>query len=338
MNRNDHLRHGAHGAHGNQANQERIRDERVRDPYEAQRSVRTYGEGVPPRWDPSPSDDFAREGLSGDQFRPSGMYQPRHAASPWDEQPARYGGGYRDDEPGFAPPRTTGPGRHERGYPQASTGDDTDHYGRGQSNSGYRLSDLGERGHEQGPEGRGPYGSRDFDRSAPYAAGRGYYGGQEGRPDTYGSAGYQQQGKRYWFDESGNDQGRASSHRGVGPRGYVRSDERLRELICERLTEADLDASDIDVQVNEGTVTLEGSVPDRGTRHQAEDLVDDCGGVKDIQNHLRVVGRGVAARPHDTAGLPAAGSQGGAQPVAGTDSSAPTGTGTSATDVASRKH
>jgi osmotically-inducible protein OsmY len=337
MNRNDHLRHGTHGNH---PDQERIHDERVRDPYEGQRSVRTYGEGIPPRWDPSPSDDFAREGLSRDQFRPSGMYQPRHASSSWEEQPARYGGGYRDDEPGSAPPSAAGPGRRERGYWQASAADDTDHYGRGQSNSGYRMSDLSERGHEEGHTGRGPYSSRDFDRSAPYdAAGRSYYGGQEGRADTYGSAGYRQQGKRYWFDESGNDQGRAASYRGVGPRGYVRSDERLRELICERLTEAELDASDMDVQVNEGTVTLEGSVPDRRTRHQAEDLVDECGGVKDIQNHLRVRGSDAHVQPHDTASLATAGGGQGAQPVAGAeDSGAPAGAGPSTADVAPRKH
>ena len=40
-------------------------------------------------------------------------------------------------------------------------------------------------------------------------------------------------------------------HRGRGPRGYTRSDERIREDVNDRLTDDGwLDASDIDVQVS----------------------------------------------------------------------------------------
>src|SRR5437867_195160 len=43
--------------------------------------------------------------------------------------------------------------------------------------------------------------------------------------------------------------------RGVGPKGYLRSDERLTEVICERLTDdARIDASDITVAVRDGKV------------------------------------------------------------------------------------
>ena len=51
---------------------------------------------------------------------------------------------------------------------------------------------------------------------------------------------------------------------GKGPRGYVRSDERIKEDVSDRLSMDDeTDASDITVTVSQGEVTLEGTVPDR---------------------------------------------------------------------------
>lgn len=77
-------------------------------------------------------------------------------------------------------------------------------------------------------------------------------------------------------------------HRGKGPKGYVRSDERLWEKICERMTEDDrLDASEIEVSVEDGEVTLTGTVRDRRAKRYAEDLVDTFSGIKDIHNLLR---------------------------------------------------
>ncbi len=47
----------------------------------------------------------------------------------------------------------------------------------------------------------------------------------------------------------------------MGPQGYQRSDERIHEEVCERLTQhGKLDARNIQVQVNRGEVTLAGSV------------------------------------------------------------------------------
>lgn len=80
-----------------------------------------------------------------------------------------------------------------------------------------------------------------------------------------------------------------SGFRGRGPRGYVRSDERIGEDIHERLTtDPMLDASDITVEISDGVVTLRGCVEQRWLRHHAEDLVEACGGVRDIRNDLRV--------------------------------------------------
>lgn len=74
-----------------------------------------------------------------------------------------------------------------------------------------------------------------------------------------------------------------------GPKNYVRSDERLREAICELLVqEPALDVGDVSVEVQNGRATLEGSVPERQMKHAIEDVVDRCWGVQDVENYIRV--------------------------------------------------
>ena len=74
-----------------------------------------------------------------------------------------------------------------------------------------------------------------------------------------------------------------------GPKGYKRSDERIREDICERLWhDTRFDVSDVSVHVNEGVVTLEGTVPRRYMKHGIEDLAADRPGVNDVENRIRV--------------------------------------------------
>jgi hypothetical protein len=77
--------------------------------------------------------------------------------------------------------------------------------------------------------------------------------------------------------------------RGVGPKGFRRSDDRIREEICERLTEAhEVDASDIDVHVRDGAVLLTGSVTSPRALRFAEQIADECGGVRVVENRLNV--------------------------------------------------
>lgn len=79
-------------------------------------------------------------------------------------------------------------------------------------------------------------------------------------------------------------------HVGKGPKNYRRSDERTREIVCERLTEdARIDASDIDVRVQDGAITLSGSVPERSMKHAAEDIAATCAPGEQIRNELKVV-------------------------------------------------
>lgn len=78
-------------------------------------------------------------------------------------------------------------------------------------------------------------------------------------------------------------------HAGKGPKGYARSDDRIREDVNDRLTEDWLiDASEIEVQVSGGEVTLNGLVADRSDKRRAEDIADRISGVKHVQNNLRV--------------------------------------------------
>lgn len=77
-------------------------------------------------------------------------------------------------------------------------------------------------------------------------------------------------------------------HIGHGPRGYQRSDERIKEDVCERLAQhGRIDARNIDVTVENGEVTLRGSVDSRETKRLAEDAVESVSGVRDVRNELR---------------------------------------------------
>ena len=79
------------------------------------------------------------------------------------------------------------------------------------------------------------------------------------------------------------------SYRGRGPKNYQRSDERIREDVCERLEQDDyIDATDIEVRVANGIVTLTGTVEDRMTKRRTEDVVESIRGVQDVENQLRI--------------------------------------------------
>jgi hypothetical protein len=89
-------------------------------------------------------------------------------------------------------------------------------------------------------------------------------------------------------DGTGAGRGQRGGHWGKGPKGYTRSDDRICEDVCDRLSDDDqVDASDISVSVSNGEVTLEGSVSDRRAKHRAEDLADAVSGVSDVHNRLR---------------------------------------------------
>lgn len=82
---------------------------------------------------------------------------------------------------------------------------------------------------------------------------------------------------------------RTDTHRGRGPKGYKRSDDRISEEVHQRLTDDPwVDATHIDVEVKDCEVTLSGTVDDREERRRAERCVEDIWGVTHVQNNLRV--------------------------------------------------
>jgi hypothetical protein len=82
------------------------------------------------------------------------------------------------------------------------------------------------------------------------------------------------------------------SFRGRGPKNYRRGDDRILEEVNERLTDDhDVDASDVEVRVENGEVTLSGTVNSRHEKRMAEDIAESCQGVVDVHNRLRVADR-----------------------------------------------
>ena len=75
---------------------------------------------------------------------------------------------------------------------------------------------------------------------------------------------------------------KGESYAGRGPRGYQRTDERMWEDVCARLTDDPrVDASDIEVRV------------EREEKRRAEDAIERITGVRDVHNHLRVAHGGI---------------------------------------------
>jgi osmotically-inducible protein OsmY len=95
----------------------------------------------------------------------------------------------------------------------------------------------------------------------------------------------------HWTGRFGEMRGRDTgpSHAGRGPRGYQRSDDRILDDVCERLARHPwIDASDVEVAVQGGEVTLRGSVDSRSAKRLLEDVAESVWGVREVHNQVRV--------------------------------------------------
>jgi osmotically-inducible protein OsmY len=175
-------------------------------------------------------------------------------------------------------------------------------YGAGQQNAGGQQPYF--TGQQQAWEVPSSYGAPGTFGSS-YGGGTGTYGGGAGGSQGYGEDyrdhGYasrqhergflQRAGDEVasWFGDEDAARRREQDHRGRGPADYTRSDERIREDANDRLTEDwRVDASRISVTVENGEITLSGTVTRREDKRRAEDIVEDLSGVKHVQNNLRV--------------------------------------------------
>ena len=79
------------------------------------------------------------------------------------------------------------------------------------------------------------------------------------------------------------------SQTGQSAKFHRRSDDKIHEEIWELLSHnADLDATDVELHVEAGEVTLTGTVPSRDARWLTEDLVNSVTGVREVNNRLKV--------------------------------------------------
>lgn len=136
------------------------------------------------------------------------------------------------------------------------------------------------------------FDTQDYDRGSnrDYLRGAEYSDYLQGGAHSGGRGGWENESSQTWpqSNEMRSAQ-RTGLHRGKGPRGYQRSDERIREDINDRLSDDEfIDASDIDVIVESCEVTLSGSVDSREAKRRAEDIVEAISGVKNVENRIRV--------------------------------------------------
>ncbi|MBC7466468.1 MAG: BON domain-containing protein [Bdellovibrio sp.] len=131
-------------------------------------------------------------------------------------------------------------------------------------------------------------------RSQQYGASQGSYGAGQMR-NNYGSASYGQ-GSQYGSHQSTqgvwgapNTQSLYGEHNGKGPKNYRRSDDRVREDVSEALAHhGGIDASEVEVSVSEGVVTLSGTIESRQMKRMIEESIEHMSGVQDIKNELKV--------------------------------------------------
>ncbi|WP_293418673.1 BON domain-containing protein [Phenylobacterium sp.] len=215
-----------------------------------------------------------------------------------------YGGGYSGDQGEYG--RQRGDYRDYREY--GDFGNASSGYSAGGDRDRDRLYGEGYFGQEGYAMQRGGFGGRGYE-GYDSPTWRGGQSPDDGYRRAYGGERSGERRGRYdedrgfwdrasdevasWFGDRDAERRRrydeTRSHRGRGPKGYQRSDERISDEVHHRLTEdAWLDASDIDVEVKDGEVTLTGRVDDRRAKHRAEHCVEDVLGVKHVQNNLRV--------------------------------------------------
>ncbi len=206
-----------------------------------------------------------------------------------------------------------------------------------------RYGNSRDYGRDDGRDYDRDYGSRVSQGSARHQG----YGGQSMQR---GSQGWESQAQQRDYGPFGS-QGNSSMdmrHR-QGPKGYSRSDERIREDVCERLCMAhELAVHDVSVQVKDGRVDLQGSVPERWMKHAIEDCAEQCFGVQDVENRIRTqsshgdhshggTGSGTSASQR-TSGQTGTVGTAGAHTASGATGSSSTSSGTSGSGNDAGKH
>ncbi len=169
----------------------------------------------------------------------------------------------------------------QQGFGSSNYGDRQGMSGRALSGQGGTFGQVGSFGGTGGLSGR--------NRASGGMGGSSYAGGGNSWQSQGQQRGYmgQDQGGQSWGAQGQGGQG--LSYKGKGPKGYKRSDDRVKETINDFLLDHDeIDASEIDVQVKDGEVTLTGTVSERNMKRMVEQEVENLAGVNEVVNQLRV--------------------------------------------------
>ncbi len=188
--------------------------------------------------------------------------------------------------------------RHDRDYSgsirsgEHGAGRSTPYSGSGGSSSGRSGMGYGDRRMESQSRGRE---RSDFNAGYGYGYGGPHDWGADSRDEERGFWDRASDEVSSWFGDEEAERRREMDrrHRGLGPRNYARSDTRITEDVCDRLTEHPMiDASDVEVAVSGREVTLSGTVKSRDEKRRAEDIAEAVSGVTHVQNNLRVKQQG----------------------------------------------
>lgn len=221
-----------------------------------------------------------------------GGYRPSPQDSGYRSQERESGYGYRDEDR-FGPSgrRSESGGRYERDERdersernQRGQGGWGSERGRGEGGRAMHWQEGSERDRAQ-RGGQPSYGGGYFGDAG--RGGQSFSGGQRVYPDD---PGYR---RRTPFagqaGASGAQGGQHAGRRVTGPKGYRRSDERVREDVCERLAmNPYIDVGEVSVEVANGVVTLDGTVSERREKYVVEEIADAVFGVTEVDNRLRV--------------------------------------------------
>jgi len=262
----------------------------------------------------------------------------------WANQPGEHDSHYGQQHEQFeAGGNSQNYGSSQMGDPSWRT-DATSYYGNDRNGQGamdrsierYRTQGMYRQGNSQNRMQDQARQSGDFDAMGYRSQGRSY-GGYTG--DSYGSAssawsarGNQDPSGLYstdqsstwrsdhdrgflqragdevasWFGDEEAARRREADHSGRGPTNYTRSDQRILEDVCDRITDDwRVDGTGVQVTVDNGEVTLDGTVPSRDQKRRAEDCADAISGVKHVQNNLRVDTASGASATDDASSKPA---------------------------------
>lgn len=163
----------------------------------------------------------------------------------------------------------------------------------------YRNDDFGRDREAREPFWRGIDEDRgmrapdqEFETSGPYRQPREPHADSYARPERSSSrydGVYAPSAPGWSPDRFASSPEPRGGYAGRGPKDYTRTDERIREDVCERLSwDDEVDATEVSVRVSSGEVTLEGTVETRHMKRRAEDLADEVSGVVDVHNTIRV--------------------------------------------------